>query len=445
MGNIYDYLKNASHELRQENSRHPSLLFVILALLSIPMSYAVNSIAVAALLLVTIVTFRKENFQKDILLFLPILLYALMVASLAWSIDLPASAKALSKELPLLLIPLCFLLLRPFSDRQKQVILKLYSYGILLYGIFYLIKAAVRYTLSGDSSVFFYHELVTKDVNAIHVSVYVAIAFFYFLTSTGKKALHYFALLILFALVFLLSSKNIIIVFVGLMIIHQVFFTKTARRMRLRNMVVLLVALISLTFIGKIKDRFKQEYETMMTDSSVNDVISKDGGTVYNVSIKQAWTQERFQPNDYFPGTAFRVYQFRIFTEMLQEDNIFFTGYGINASYPKIEQKTISYNLFLGNGEQEGYQTKNFHNQYIQIFAELGIFGLLLLLLMLFANVKNAVKNKDFVHISFAVLMISLFLTESFLWRQRGVVFFTLMYCLFNSGLLRPSNNQQKI
>jgi len=170
----------------------------------------------------------------------------------------------------------------------------------------------------------------------------------------------------------------------------------------------------------------------MMTDSSVNDVIFKPEDKVYNVSIKQAWTNDTFQPNDYFPGTAFRVYQFRIFTEMLAEDNIFWTGYGLNASYPKIEQKTIQYNLFLGNDSQEGYQNKNFHNQYVQNFAELGILGLLLLLAMLFINLKNAIKSKDFVHIAFAVLMISLFLTESFLWRQRGVMFFTVIYCLFN-------------
>ena len=48
-------------------------------------------------------------------------------------------------------------------------------------------------------------------------------------------------------------------------------------------------------------------------------------------------------------------------------------------------------------------------------------------------NIKNAIKSKDFVHIAFAILMISLFLTESFLWRQRGVLFFMIFYCLFNT------------
>ena len=444
MANIYNYLKNASHELTQESRKQPSLIFIILALLTIPLSYAINSVAVGLLILISILTFKRKHFQKDYLLFLPIALYVLMIISVAWSIDFSASVKALSKELPLLLIPLSFLIIKPLQAYQKTIILKYFSFGILLYAVLYLLKALIRFISTGNSDVFFYHELVTKDVNAIHVSVYMAVAFFYFLQTTGKKWIDYLALVLLFMMVFLLSSKNIIIVFIFLLFLHQLFYTKMGQRLRMRNMIVLGILLISLTFIGKIKDRFKEEYNTMMTDSSVNDVISKDGATVYNVSINQAWNKEMFSPNDYFPGTAFRVYQFRIFTEMLQEDNIFFTGYGINASYPKIEQKTIDYNLYLGDAENEGYQMKNFHNQYIQVFAELGIFGLLILLIILAANLRNGIKNKDFVHITFAILMISLFLTESFLWRQRGVVFFTIMYCLFNAGILR-SINEKKI
>ncbi|HEY4628861.1 MAG TPA: O-antigen ligase family protein [Flavobacterium sp.] len=443
MANTYNYLKNAFQELKQESSSHPSIFFILLVLLTIPLSYVFNSIALGLLVVTTIITFKKEHLKIDFYLFLPILLYFLMLISIFWSIDVNGTLKALSKELPLLLIPLCFLLFRPLSPEQKQKIIKYYSYGILLFSIFYFIKAIIRFLITNDPSVFFYHELVTKDVNAIHVSVYVAMAFFYFFTKTIKSVFDIIAIGLLLIMVFLLSSKNIIVVFIGLMVCYHLFYSKTSKKMRLKNLVLFIVFLFSLTFVGKIKERFQQEYETMMTDSSVNDVIGKGSGKVYNVSIKQAWTNTTFQPNDYFPGTAFRVYQFRIFLEMLQEDAIFFTGYGLNASYPKIEAKGIQYNLFLGDDQQEGYQTKNFHNQYIQNFAELGIFGLLLLLAILFVNLKNAIKTKDFIHISFAVLMISLFLTESFLWRQRGVMFFTAMYCLFNSEFIQITSKKE--
>jgi O-antigen ligase len=357
-----------------------------------------------------------------------------MLLSITWTIDFDRTINALSKELPLLLIPICFMAFRSFSTLEKEKTIKWFSYGIIFYSIFYLAKASVLFIISKDTSVFFYHELVTKDVNAIHVSVYVAISFFYFLEKNKKKSFDKIALVILFLMVFLLSSKNIIVVFIALLLCYQLFYSKTSKKMRLKNLILLIIILLLLPFVGKIKERFKEEYETIMTDSSVNDVISKGSEKVYNVSIKQSWTNATFKPNDYFPGTAFRVYQFRIFIEMLQEESIFWTGFGLDASYSKIAEKGIHYNLFLGNEVQEGYQTKNFHNQYIQIFAELGIFGLLILLTMLFLSLRNALKLKSFPHIAFSILMLALFFTESFLWRQRGITFFILMYCIFNSN-----------
>jgi hypothetical protein len=440
MANTYNFLKTVFQNLKNENSKNALFVPLLLVLLSIPLSYAVNSISLGVLVITSLIVFKKEHFSLQPNLLVPLLLYFLMALSFFWSIDQKSTLAALSKEVPLLLIPLVFLINKDFFEQQKQKIIQYYSYGILVFTVFYFIKALVRYSIVQDSSVFFYHELVTKDVNAIHVSVYVSVAFFYFFRKTTKSFFDYIALALLLAMVFLLSSKNIIVVFIGLILVHYLFLTKVSQRMRMRNLVFFVVFLFSLTFIGKIRDRFLVEYETNMADSTVNDVISKGNNKVYNVSIKQAWTNKTFQPNDYFPGTAFRVYQFRIFTELIVENNVLFTGFGLNASHLKIEEKAIQYNLFMGSEEQDGYQNKNFHNQYVQNFAELGIFGFLLLLIMLFINVKNAFKSKDFVHFAFAFLMISLFLTESFLWRQRGVVFFTVMYCLFNSATAKNNS-----
>lgn len=429
MANTYNYLKSVFQELQQENKNHSSLLFILLVLLTIPLSYAVNSISLGILVIVTLIAFKKKDFKIDIYLLLPMLLYLLMLASWLWSIDRSSTLPALSKELPLVLIPVCFLLFRPLSPEEKQKILKYYSYGILLFTVFYFVKATIRFLISNDTSVFFYHELVTKDVNAIHVSVYVAVAFFYFFTKKTKSLLDIIAILLLVSIILLLSSKNIILVFVGLIVCFLVFYSKTSQRFRMRNLILFILVLIPVFFAGKIKERFLIEYQTITTENTVN-TDNKEPGKVYNKSIKEAWTNTSFTPSDYLPGTAFRVYQFRIFTEMLQEDPILFKGYGLNASTAKIQDKADHYNL------DPGYGKFNFHNQYIQNFAELGIFGLAILLTMLFINIKNALKTKDFIHISFAVLMISLFLTESFLWRQRGVMFFTAMYCLFNSGFV---------
>ena len=435
MENIFNFSKNAFQNLKQEYNNHPSLLFVLLALLCIPLGYAFNSLSLALLIIITLINFKKADFSFKNYLIFPIVLYLLMLLSSTWSIDTARTIAAISKELPLLLFPICFLLFRTFSDDEKQKIIKGFSYGMVAFAVFYLINASIRFLSSQDTSVFFYHELVTKDVNAIHVSVYMSVSFFYFLVKPIKTNWDKLALAILFLMVFLLSSKNIVVVFIGLLGYYYLFFSKTAKKLRLRNLILAIVILLSLPFIGKVKERFKQEYETIMTDSSVNDVINKGSETVYNVSIKQAWNNDTFKPNDFFPGTAFRVYQFRIFTEFLQEEAIFWKGFGLDASYSKIEEKGVQYHLFLGNQYQEGYQKMNFHNQYLQVFAELGIFGFLLLLIMLALSIRNAIQSKNYFHIAISVLMISLFITESFLWRQRGVTFFIVMYCVLNTKI----------
>ncbi len=375
-----------------------------------------------------------------------------MTASYFWSIDPKETLAALSKEIPLILIPIGFLLFKNIASEQKGKIIEYYSYTIVAFVLYYLIRAIIRYFIYHDARMFFYHGendkdygLVPKLLNAIHMSVFVAIAFFYFFTKEAKSKTDTFLSIFLFGFILLLSSKNIILVVVLLALVHLFFFSKTGHKLRLRNLIVFGLLIGIILSIGRIKDRFKVEFQTNTNKSLSTNVIEGVPSGVHYVSIKEAWTNPTFTTNDYFNGTAFRVYQLRVFLELMKENDVFFTGFGLNASYPKIKEKAVHYNLYMGtkNDPDSGYQSKNFHNQYVQNFAELGVFGVILLLIMLIINVKNAYKTKDFVHFAFAFLMISLFLTESFLWRQRGVVFFTMMYCLFNTGIVQYNSKAE--
>lgn len=433
MEHTSNYLKTVFLDLRQENKANPAFIFIILALLSLPLSYACNSISVALIVLVTLITFKKSNFRIDRNLLLPIFLFGLMSISLVWTADFTASLKALQKELPLLLLPLCFMAFPAFTTVQKRKILQYFSYGMVLYTIYWLIRACVRFSITKDSGVFFYHELVSEDVNAIHVSVYIAVAIFYFVTKLVKSRGDKLAMLLLALFMVLLSSKNIMVIFLILIAIYSWRYFKSNRKSPVLKWGLLFILIVGFALFGKIKDRFLIEFESNTAENTINHEIGTETEKVYNVSIRQAWSQEKFKQNDYFPGTAFRVYQIRVFKEILEEDPVFFTGFGLNAADFRIQEKGLENGVYSGNGTIEGYQNQNFHNEYIQLFAELGIFGFLTLIAMLVLNLKNALNRKDFIHISFAILMISLFLTESFLSRQRGIVFFTIMFCLFNS------------
>jgi O-antigen ligase len=442
MENIYNSLKIVCQNLIKQNTNNSSFILTLLVLITIPLSNGINSVALGLFFVWALIKMNKNNIVFNLNLLLPLLLYVLMAISIVWSIDAKSTLTALAKEIPLLLIPVGFIIIKPFTLTEKDSIIKHYSYGIFTFVLYYLIRAVVRYCLSQDSRVFFYHGeneidygLVPKLLNAIHMSVFVAVAFFWFFTKEVKSKADTIISGLLFGFILLLSSKNIILLVILLVLIYTFIFSKSAHKLRMRNLVLFGLLLVLVFSLGRIKNRFQVEFQSN-TDKSISaNVIEGVPQGVHYVSSKEAWSNTTFTPNDYFPGTAFRVYQFRIFNELIRENNVFFTGFGLNASSPKIKEKAIYYNLFMGDEKSEGYQTKNFHNQYVQNFAELGVFGFLLLIIMLIINTRNAIKCKDFVHFAFAILMISLFLTESFLWRQRGVVFFVMMFCLFNSGV----------
>lgn len=351
-----------------------------------------------------------------------------MVLSLSWSIDVKSTLKALSKEASLLFIPIAFCLNRHLLKKSVNQILNNYGIGMCLYAFYFLGRAVIRYIGTGDINVFFYHKLATNNINAIYLSALVSLALFVLLAKQRKRFWTYVAMVFLTGFLLLLSSKTIIIINVLLIIGYYLFSSGLSVKARAAS-VLLFVAFVGIAgYNSKIRERLAEEL-----NPNVKNVEA--AGEPHSVTIYEAWTLPAFTANDYFNGAAFRVYQIRIFTEMLNEDPIFFTGYGLNASQAKREAKGIEHKLYQSADDKENYSKMNFHNQYVDIFAELGVFGFMLLVLMLSVNLKNAFRNKDFVHIAFAIVMIALFLTESFLWRQRGVVFFTVFYCLFN-GIL---------
>lgn len=443
MKNTYSFLTNAWQEILQDQKLNKSFLPFLFLLISLPTLLVINSIS-TAIFIFSVLFFNRINkitFQSAFIF--PILLFIWMACSYFWSIDKAATTPAIFKEITLFFIPVSFLIMKPFNKNQVYKLIKYYSYAMVFYTSFFLLRALIRYIITADQRVFFYHGdynddygLVPKLLNAIHVSVYMAVAFFYFLNKEIKNKIDIICASILFGFIFLLSSKNIIIVFLFLIGLQFFYFSKSSNKMRLRNLIIFITIIVSVFSFSKIKNRFLVEFQSNTKNSVSHNVYNEADEGVNYVSIYEAWNNEKFSPGDYFPGTAFRVYQFRMFVEIFSEEPLFWKGLGLNASQEKLKEKEIKYNLY------PGYGSFNFHNQYVQNFAELGIIGFLILIAILIINIKTAMKHKNFIHISFAVLMISLFLTESFLWRQKGVLFFISIYCLFH---IREDKNILKI
>ena len=385
---------------------------------SLPLPFAFINITFGLFVISCILSYKSLQFKSNMALWLQIIYFIICAISLIFTVDTQETLKYLSKGIFFLLLPFSFLFIPKFEKKERDQIFDISSYTMTLVSIIYLINAAINYFQTGNINHFFYHDLVTLDVNAIYVSLFVAMAFIHLLLKQRKKKFEYLLLLILFSFLILLSSKNVIII----TCLATVFFGFRMIKFKPKKKIILPILLILLCTIPlsqKIYERFQLEF----TNTTENTII-EDG--VINVSIQNAWNQEKFSPNYYFNGTAFRVYQTRIFNEIMQEDERYFTGYGAAAVQNKITNKIIDDDL------PEYYTELNFHNQYLQSFSTLGVLGFIILVLMHISNGIKSIQFKDSYFLFFTILTISIMFTESLFERQRGIVFFIIFFCIFH-------------
>ena len=350
---------------------------------------------------------NKATIKIDYALLLPILLYAIFLTSLFWTVNQDLTIKGLERSITLVLVPIAFIVIPTVSSKHVKIVLNIFTIFNFLLGAFFLIIAFFNYFKTKSLSVFTYHELVSiLDLNAIYVSIVFSISLFYVLTiKQNIIKINENILALFFALlVFLLSSKAVIFVLlIGLFI----YFFKLNNNLSIGRKIMFLTFLVILgTAISSItlSERFLFEKNTKL-----NEVLNKDKfGRVY-----------------YWTGSSIRLLQLRILKDQIEEESIFLKGFGLYASRGNIKERHKEFDTYFK------FHDYNYHNQYAQILSETGIFGLLLLLVILALLWFRAVKSNSYLLIMFSLMMTLVFFTESVLWRQRGLYLFIIFYCLF--------------
>jgi O-antigen ligase len=385
-------------------SQNTYIVLIAGLLVMLPLLHGFSTGALIVLLVVSLasVRYHKVEFRKEF--FLPILFYLLMVASLLWSDNVKASSRGLERQLALLLIPLAFAFMPRITKKTRNIILYYFSLGMSLFAFLFTGIAMANFIADRDPGVFFYHSLVAPlGLNAIYISVFVSLCILFLLFNQKKTMITILAMAILSIFLLMLSSK-IIVVATSILGVFGVI--RTFKRATIFKLIAVFAGgILLLVFTSNpIKQRFEREISVS--------------------NVKEVLESERFNKVYDWTGTTIRLFQARIFSEMLREDNIFLMGYGISNSEDKIIKKQKEYNLW------QGYYTYNFHNQYIQAFAELGVFGLLFLFLMLGVILRQYMRDKDILFLALFFIMFVVFITESYLWRQRGLYHFLILFCL---------------
>ncbi len=372
-------------------------------LISLPLLYAYSTTLLIVLLAVSLFSsfYHKIEFKKEYLI--PFSLYLLIVISLFWTIDFSKSLRGLERELSFLLVPIIFILMPSIS--RKVLLQSLYAFAVsmAILATFFIVNAVFLFTIDGTIEVFFYHNLVAPmGLNAIYISTMTSLSLLYLIFYSKRKLFNGLIILTLSAFLILLSSKNLIFITI-ISIIIGLLVSKKINLKRLAFIIILILGIFTILFYSPLKKRMDKEFTS---------------------NIKEVITCEKFNRVYPWTGSTIRLFQARIFYELFKENDIFFTGFGINASQEKIIQKQNQYNLYWG------YNNYNFHNQYIQAFAELGFFGLILILLFLSVIFKGYLSSRELMSLFFFLVMMSVFMTESYLWRQRGLLHFLIIFSM---------------
>lgn len=400
---------NVQNRLKKFIFKQEFFSVIIGLILSLGMiGFAPSSILLGFFVVTALVYFflksKKLEFEPGLIL--PILLYGLFIISCFWTHNLELTLKGLGRTVSLAIVPLSFMMIPKFNKKNIDLIFNIFTKSNLIFAFFFLIISASKYLEHHDSTVFIYHNLVSVlGLNAIYVSVFYLISFFYILEKKNKSNFDIFTATVFLGMILLLSSKTIIVCLLLLSIIYGGII-KTSKRIKRRNKIMILIFAIVFAVCSKyVIERFSNEM-----DSNLTEVLK-----IEKVNHIYPWT-----------GTTIRLLQLRFLKEQINENRILWQGFGLFASRESLEEK------HLKMGTYPSYHEYNYHNMYAQMLSELGIIGLILLVVIIIFNLYRSIKKRSFLFMSFSVIIGIWFISESALWVQKGLFFFIIIQSLLH-------------
>lgn len=369
------------------------LVFVVMLPIS---SFISTRILVLLFVLSLLVGERKFNFSDLLLLSWDILLYLLILGiGIFYSSDQKMGFRTLETSFALLALPIIFSRISEFSrDRLNKVFL-FFSIGVFLASVICLVNSAFAYRNNNVSTdVFFFYDF-TSVINShpTYLAYYLIFAITFGLYAMNYEKLKlpvwvFLSFISFYFIILLLTSGQT--AFISLLFVFSFFILKfllgQPGRIEKINFAFVLIMLISILWLNAGDQTQRQE------------------------ALNDSWDR------------------FELWRSGILANLDFFWGVGTG------DYKVVLNDYFRENNlELFAQESLNSHNQFIQIFFSNGLLGLVVISILILRPLYWSFKNND----QMGILMIFPFLiygmTEVFLGRYQGVVFFALLHQVFIS------------
>ncbi|HEY9114442.1 MAG TPA: O-antigen ligase family protein [Bacteroidales bacterium] len=383
---------------------------------SLPVSLKMNSIFLILFSTATLLNLAyyrpKFSRQQIILSSLFFLFFLANASSLLFGPDTVEVKNNLERKLSYIAIPIVIMLLDHSKwDVEKWAIRGFFA-GLMVTGTHMLFLALLNILSGIDWHLYTYHEFTKPySIGAIYYSLYLSTAIFYLLFKNPEPIITKYRLFLFsfFLLLLLLCASKLFIGFMLPIILWQ-YFKKLKTKKSLVTYLITALVLIglfaaSIPFLNRLAE-------------------------LKNTNLKVV-SQKEFAYDTPFNGLNFRLLQWRLGIEILNENNAWLLGIGIGEKQNLLNEKYKEYNIYTGNPDlgDSGYLNYNFHNQYLETLVGSGIIGLLLLFFIIFYIFVRHRKKLFFPFVVYFLILL-FFIFESVLERQVGIVFFCLTWML---------------
>jgi len=357
----------------------------------------------------------KEKFKSLIsnpLALAFIVFYLLHLASLLYSSNTAVAHSDLELKVTLLLLPIFMFSAFLFSQQKKILLLNIFAILMACMAIYDFYYSFLEYTDGADISVFYYKNLPHLLVGKPHyLAWYYSFAMFIALRQLLIVKRQKIVWLIVFSILsfslILLASRAYLFAFIFVLIVSYLLWLSKNKSSvgSILKLFIPIAAIISIVLIiPNTRSRIIDTY------AEINNLFDKN---------------EHRQTNP-------RVYIWKYATELIVDKPVL--GYGVGDAKDKLTNSLKNCEELFWDGEKNvplNRKSLNYHNQFLQSWAEVGIAGFLLLLFLMVA--PFFLKNKHPLFLIFVGLTLIGLLTESMLERQAGVVMLAFMFPLLAS------------
>lgn len=398
-------MNNSGIESKVTNDFYSRLLYrcYLLFVFLIPVSQywcAIVEVVCVALALGSWLRFRtRDGFRFgswDLMLY-----YAMLCFGLFYSENMEAGLKVLETSLGFLAIPIIFSQVNKFKDQLYQS-LYAFTFGLIIASLICVINAGLKFSATGDSDVFFFYNLTSViDSHPTYLAYYLiaAITFGLYTTYYEKQVLPIGLFLIVIAFMYgVLMLTGGVTAYVSMLFILAFFLLKHLLELNLRRHLTNLITVIAMIVCLFAFNRFIFSSDRTKLDDSWERLTLWESAILANPSP--------------------------------------ILGVGTGDFKEELEK------YYRSRGLQDYANANlNAHNQFLDTYFANGLIGLACLLLVIARPLYLAVRNGNILGTLLFFPFMIYGITEVFLGRFQGVVFFILVHMLLE--LQYQSNKSQ--